>query len=132
MASKRASEYVKANDDRFGLRVLSKDPKCSNKHPSKWAEYKRINSSDDRKAFFDDVPVSFKNSIKPYFPSSSLGAEREMVFDIKKNIVDVIVGDMMFEANDDDIDNNPDDDMNKPPAFGSNAKRNAVRQQRAQ
>lgn len=31
MASKRASEYVKANDDRFGLRVSTKDPKYSNK-----------------------------------------------------------------------------------------------------
>lgn len=98
-------------------------------HPSKWAEYKRLDSSNDRKAFFDDVPISFKNSIKAHYPSSSLRAEREMLFDIEKNIVDVIVGDMMFEANDDDIDNDPDDDMDKPPAFGNNAERNAVRQQ---
>jgi len=73
----------------------------------------------------------FKNSIKAHFPSSSLGAEREMVFDIEKDIVDVIVGDMMFEPSDDIIDNDPEDDMDEPPTFGSDAERNAVLHQRA-
>jgi hypothetical protein len=176
--NKRSSEYVKANDDRFGLRVSSKAPNCnkvnslqcrfciafgreekvgakrklstdvqgwihpfrhdnienhvSGQHPAKWAEYKLLDSFDDRKAFFDDIPVSFKNSIKAHFPSSSLGAEREMVFDIKKDIVDVIVRDMMFEPSDDIIDSDPEDDMDEPPAFGSDAERNVVLHRRAQ
>jgi hypothetical protein len=69
----------------------------SGQHPAKWAEYKLIDLSDDWNAFFDDVPVLFKNSIKAHFTSSSLGAERAMVFDIKKDIVDVIVEDIIFQ-----------------------------------
>ncbi|CAN5966279.1 unnamed protein product [Sphagnum jensenii] len=176
--NKRSSEYVKANDDRFGLRVSSKAPNCnkvnslqcrfciafgceekvgakrkpstdvqgwirpfrydnienhvSGQHPAKWAEYKLLDSSDDRKAFFDDVLVSFKNSMKAHFPSSSLGTEREMVFNIEKDIVDVIVGDMMFEPNDDIIDSDPEDDMDEPPAFSSDAERNVVLHRQAQ
>jgi hypothetical protein len=95
-------------------------------------EYKLRDSSDDRKAFFDDVPVSFKNSIKAHFPSSSLGVEREMVFNIEKDIVDVIVRDMMFEPSDDIIDSDPEDDMDEPPAFSSDAERNVALHRRAQ
>ncbi|CAM6029622.1 unnamed protein product [Sphagnum balticum] len=177
-SNKRSSEYVKANDDRFGLRVSSKASNCNKvnnlqcrfciafgreekvgakrklstdvqgwirpfrydnienhvfgQHPVKWAKYKLLDSSNDRKAFFDDVSVSFKNSIKAHFPSSSLGAEREMVFDIEKDIVDVIVRDMMFEPSDDIIDSDPEDDMDEPPAFGSDAERNVVLHRRAQ
>ncbi|OAE26611.1 hypothetical protein AXG93_4542s1320 [Marchantia polymorpha subsp. ruderalis] len=130
MASKRASDreekvgakHKPSTDVQGWIRPFRYDNienHVSGQHPSKWMEYKRLDSSDDWKAFFDDVSVSFKNSIKVHFPSSSLGVEREMMFDIAKNIVDVIVGDMMFEANDDDIDSDPDDDMDKPPAFGT-------------
>lgn len=177
-SSKRSTEYVKANDDRFGLRVSSTLPNCkkvngmqcrfciafgreekvgakrkastdvqgwirpfrydnienhvSGQHPTKWAEYKRIDSRDARLAFFDDVPVAFKNSIKGHFPSSSLGADHAMVFDVEKDIVDVIVGDMMFNPNVDTVDSESEDDTDDPPAFGSDAERNAVLQRRAQ
>jgi hypothetical protein len=151
--NKSSSEYVKANDNRFGLRVSSTVPHCnkvnrfrdgftpfattiknhvSSQHPVKWAEYKLINLSDDQNAFFDNVPVSFKNLIKAHFPSSSLGAERAMVFKIEKDIVDVIVGDMMFNPSDDIIDSDSQDDMYKPSAFGSDAERNAVLHRQAQ
>ena len=62
-------------------------------HPSKWAEYRLLESHADRNAFLDDVPTAFKNNIKAHFPSLSFGAERQIVFDIEKDIVDVIVGD---------------------------------------
>jgi hypothetical protein len=39
---------------------------------------------------------------------------------------------MMFEPSDDIIDNDPEDDMDEPPTFGSDAERNAVLHRRAQ
>jgi hypothetical protein len=95
-------------------------------HSTKWAEYKRLNLIVERQAFFDNVPVAFRNSIKAHFPSSSLGVERQIVFDIEKEIVDVIVCGMMFDLanivdSDADIDAKEND-----PAFGSDAERDAI------
>ncbi|CAK9868043.1 unnamed protein product [Sphagnum jensenii] len=179
MSSNRASEYVKDNNVRLGLRVSTKaanggpqvtglqfcfciafgreqkvgakrqaltivqgwmHPFCydnieshvSGQHPMKWVEYKQLDSIVERQAFFDDVPVAFKNSIKAHFPSSSLSTERQIVFDIEKDIVDVIVCGMMFyPANivNSDADN---DAKENDPAFGSDAKRGAILHQHIQ
>jgi hypothetical protein len=177
MGSNRASEYVKDNDVRLGLRVSTRaanggpqvtglqcrfciafgckekvgakrqaltvvqgwmrpfrydniESHVSGQHPTKWAEYKQLDSIVDRQAFFDDVPIAFKNSIKAHFPFSSLGAERQIVFDIEKDIVDVIIRGMMFDpANIVDNDANSDADSDaeeNDPAFGSDAERDAV------
>lgn len=72
----------------------------SPQHPRKRTVYNRINLADDRNAFFDDAPVVFINSIKEYFLSSSLCATRQISCDMEKYIVDVIVGDMMFDPGD--------------------------------
>ncbi len=67
-----------------------------------------------------------KNSIKAHFPSSSLGAERQIVFDIEKDIVDVIVHGMMFDPAD-IVNNDADNDAEEnDPAFDSDAERDAV------
>jgi hypothetical protein len=98
----------------------------SGQHPTKWAEYKWFGSIVECQTFFDDVLVAFKNSIKAHFPSSSLGAERQIVFDIKKDIMDMIVRGMMFDPADivdSDADNDAEDN---DLAFGSDAERNAV------
>ncbi len=98
----------------------------NDQHPTKWAEYKRLDSIVEHQAFFDDVPVAFRNSIKAHFPSSSLGAECQIVFDIEKDIVDVIIRGMMFEPAD-IVDSDADSDVEEhDPAFGSDAKRDAV------
>jgi len=68
----------------------------------------------------------FKNSIKAHFPSSSLSAERQIVYDIEKDIVDTIVGDMLFNLEDQD-DSDADHDADEEPAFGSTAEINALR-----
>ncbi|KAH8940421.1 hypothetical protein BDL97_15G087400 [Sphagnum fallax] len=74
----------------------------------------------ERQAFFDYVPVAFRNSIKAHFPSSSFGAERQILFDIEKDIVDVIVCGMMFDPTD-IVDNNADSDAEEnDPTFASN------------
>jgi hypothetical protein len=108
----------------------------SGQHPTKWAEYKQLDSIVDRQAFFDDVPIAFKNSIKAHFPFSSLGAERQIVFDIEKDIVDVIIRGMMFDpANivSSDADGDADSDAEEnDPAFGSDAERDAVLRRRIQ
>jgi hypothetical protein len=179
MGSNCASEYVKDNDVRLGLRVstraanggpqvsglqcrfciaFGRDEKVgakrqastvvqgwmrpfrydnieshvSGQHPTKWAEYKRLDSIVDRQAFFDDVPIAFRNSIKAHFSSSFLGAERQIVFDIEKDIVDVIIRGMMFDpANIVDSDADSDAEENDP-AFGSDAERDAVLRRRIQ
>ncbi len=53
-----------------------------------------------------------------YFSSSSLGAKRQIVYDIEKDIVDTIVGDMMFNPKDQD-DSDVDHDADEEPAFGN-------------
>jgi len=58
--------------------------------------------------------------------SSSLGTEQQIVYDIEKDIVDTIVGDMMFNPEDQD-DSDADHDADEEPAFGSAAEINALR-----
>jgi hypothetical protein len=173
MSSNCASEYVKDNNVRLGLRVSTRvangglqvtrvqcrfciafgreekvgakrqastaiqgwmrpfrydniESHVSGQHPTKWADYKRLDLIVEHQAFFDDVPVVFKNSIKAHFPSSSLGAERQIVFDIKKDIVDVIVHGMMFDPAD-IVDSDADSDAEENDlAFGSDAEHDAV------
>ncbi|CAK9237624.1 unnamed protein product [Sphagnum troendelagicum] len=118
------------------LRLLFKDgaiPPCydnienhlRNQHSGQWAVYQALESSFERTSFFNDVSVAFKNSIKAHFPSSSLGAERQIVYDIEKDIVDTIVGDMMFNPEDQD-DSDVDHDADKEPAFGNAAEINVL------
>ncbi len=78
-----------------------------NQHSGQWALYQAHESFSERASFFDDVPVAFKNSIKTHFLSLSLSAERQIIYDIEKDIMDTIVGDMMFHAEDQD-DNDAD------------------------
>ncbi|CAM6014656.1 unnamed protein product [Sphagnum balticum] len=99
----------------------------SGQHPTKWAEYKCLDSIVERHAFFDDVPVAFRNSIKAHFPSSSLGAERQIIFDIEKDITDVIMRGMMFDPVD-IINSDADNDAKENDhAFGNDAECNILR-----
>ena len=79
-----------------------------NQHNCQWALYQALESSYERVAFFN-VPVLFKNSIKAHFPSSSVSTEQQIVYNIHKDIVDTIVGDMMFNLEDQD-DSDADND----------------------
>ncbi len=97
-----------------------------NQHFGQWAVYQALESSSERTSFFNDVPVVFKNSIKAHFPSLFLRAERQIVYDIEKDILDTIVGDMMFNPEDQD-DSDADHDADKEPAFGNAAEINALR-----
>ncbi|CAK9260254.1 unnamed protein product [Sphagnum jensenii] len=71
-----------------------------NQHFGQWVLYQALESSSERASFFDDISVTFKNSIKAHFSSSFLGAKRQIVYNIEKDIVDTIVGDMMFNLED--------------------------------
>jgi hypothetical protein len=95
-----------------------------NQHSGQWALYQALESSSKRASFFNDILVVFKNSIKTHFPFSSLGVEGQIVYNIEKDIVDTIVGDMMFNL--EDQDNNDDNDTDEEPAFGSAAEINAL------
>ncbi len=61
-----------------------------------------------------------------HFPSSSLGAKQQIVYDIEKDIVDTIVGDMMFNPEDQD-DSDANHDTDEELTFGSAAEINALR-----
>ncbi len=93
-------------------------------HPTQWAQYATIKSDNDRHQFFVDVPIAFKNSIKVHFPSSSLGAECQIVFNINRNIVDTIFGDMLFDLVE-NFDNDDDDDV-EDHVFGRETEFNVV------
>jgi hypothetical protein len=59
----------------------------------------------DRNQFFTDVLIVSKNSIKTHFVSESVG-ERQIIFEIDKDIVETIIGDMMYKVEDEaDSDN---------------------------
>ncbi|CAM6020579.1 unnamed protein product [Sphagnum balticum] len=74
----------------------------------------------------------FRNCIKAHFPSSSLGAKRQIVFNIEKGIVDVIVRGMMFDPAD-IVDNDADSDAEENDhAFSNDAERDAVLRRRIQ
>jgi hypothetical protein len=96
-----------------------------NQHSGQWALYQAFESSSEHASFFNDVPIAFKNSIKAHFPSSSLGAERQIVYNIEKDIMDIIVGDMMFNPEDQD-DSDANHDADEKPAFDSAAEINAL------
>ncbi|CAM6016460.1 unnamed protein product [Sphagnum balticum] len=138
MSRKRSSRYVKDNDVRYGLKVTYRDPKSSKVTGLQCRfciafgrEEKALESSSECASFFDDIPVAFKNSIKAHFPSLSLGTERQIVYDIEKDIVDTIVGDMMFNPEDQD-DNNANHDADEERAFGNAAEINALLLRRCQ
>jgi len=59
-----------------------------------------------------------------HFPSSSLGAECQIVFCINRNIVDTIFGDMLFDPVE-NFDNDDDDDV-EDHVFGREAEFNVV------
>ncbi len=74
--------------------------------------------------YFVDIPVAFKNSIKAYYSSSSLGTECQIVFDINRNIVDTIISNMLFDlAND---SNNDEDFDVEDLVFGNEVELNVV------
>jgi hypothetical protein len=104
-------------------------------HPSQWDVYNAIKSADRRDSFFADgeqKAQQYKKSIKAHFPSEVLGAERQKVFDIEKAIVEKIVGEMMFNPEDDmDTDDEEEDHGNDAGEFGSSSELRALRRQRA-
>jgi expansin (peptidoglycan-binding protein) len=62
------------------------------------------------------VPVVFKNLIKAHFVSESMG-ERQIVFNINKDIIETIVDDMMYKVTDEaDSDN---ENVQENLAFGN-------------
>ncbi len=93
-------------------------------HPTQQAQYTTIKSDNECDQFFVNVPAAFKNSIKTHFPSSSLGTKCQIVFNIDTNIVDTIVGDMLFDLVD-EFNNNEDVDV-EDPVFSSEVDLNVV------
>ena len=75
-------------------------------HLEKWKEYSSL--SNDVKDTFFEAAVSFRNTLQSYFAGSSRG-ERAIAFDLNKDIVEVLIGEMLFdnfgeEDHDDDED----------------------------
>jgi hypothetical protein len=93
-------------------------------HPTQWAQYAAIKFDNEHNHFFTYVPIAFKNSIKAHFPSSSLGIEHQIVFDIDRNIINTIVGNMLIDPID---ESNKDDDADvEDHVFGNEAQLNVI------
>jgi hypothetical protein len=80
-------------------------------HQMKWLEYDTIHSSSECNQFFTNVPVIFRNSIEAHFVFEFVG-KRQIVFDIDKDIVEIIINDMMYRVK---------DEVEENPAFGNEA-----------
>ncbi|KAH9265975.1 hypothetical protein BASA83_010885 [Batrachochytrium salamandrivorans] len=64
-------------------------------HSLKWEEYQRIHTSDEREAFFTNREIPFIATLDAHFES-----ERPLQFLINKDIVDIIIGDLLFHPDD--------------------------------
>ena len=90
-------------------------------------------SAEERDSFFTSGPapageqkgLHVKSSIKAHFASDSLGAERQKVFDIEKEVVEKSVGEMMFNP-EDDVDSEDEDEDHNDEGFGSSSKLQAL------
>jgi hypothetical protein len=89
-------------------------------HQMKWLEYDVIHSNYECNQFFTNVFVVFKNSIKTHFVSKSMG-ERQIVFDINKDIVKTIVDNMIYKIEDET--NNDNEDIEENHVFGNEVER---------
>ena len=145
--AKRSSAYVKAKDEKYGLKVVSRDLKTSqinglnclfcaifgreakvgskrkptnnvqawhspfrydnieahleNQHPSKFSEYKKLETNEAWSHFFKDFINKYRNNMPSHFIPESIG-QRAMVFEIGRDIVDVVVGEMFYFPDEDD------------------------------
>ena len=66
-------------------------------HPERWKQYASCNNDSKANFFENHCPVPFKDSIPSHFP----GRQVPIVHTVGKDIVDVIVGDMMFDPEED-------------------------------
>ena len=67
-------------------------------HPERWKQYTSCNNESKAKFFENHCPVPFKETIPSHFP----GRQVPIVHTVGKDIVDVIVGDMMFDPEEED------------------------------
>ncbi|OAE33006.1 hypothetical protein AXG93_1913s1070 [Marchantia polymorpha subsp. ruderalis] len=174
MTKKRSSAYEKVNDDKFELKVVTRDTKSAKvigvqcrfcitfgreekadakrkvassvqawqspfrydniehhlctQHTKQWDVYQTLETSLDRKSFFDDGSIAFKNSLKVHFPSS-LEDEGDIVYEIERDIVDTVVDDMMFNLEDAE-ESDEEDDEEDVHLFGSMGENNTQLSQR--
>jgi hypothetical protein len=64
-------------------------------HPQKWSEYSKLDGPQEQEAFFNAVDVPFANTIDAHYDVSG-----NLRFSINKSIVEVIIGDMLFNPDD--------------------------------
>lgn len=89
----------------------------------KFRQYEKLRSKAKQEHFFDDVEVAFRSTCRAHFVFETTG-NREIVFIFDKDIVEVILGEMMYLGEDDA--SHVDDDDEQELAFGSEAKRAIV------
>jgi hypothetical protein len=89
-------------------------------HADKFEEYSKLDTQ-AQEDFFEDV-VLFRNTLTSHFVSEAVG-KRTIVFDIDRDIVDVVVSDMIYAPQDDlksDYDDS-DEYSEEEKRFGSKA-----------
>ena len=69
----------------------------TNQHPLKWSEYQKINDDSEAISKFFCAEVSFVNTLDAH-----LEVEKPLSFAIDKNIVEKIIGNILFDPEDED------------------------------
>lgn len=68
----------------------------TSQHPLRWNEYSALNQTEKASYFDANAPVVHRNTIKSYFGGSQVPIQLL----VDKDIVDVIIGDMLFQDDD--------------------------------
>ena len=79
------------------FRVDNYKSHLTTQHACKWSEYQTINDNDDAIAKFFDTDVPFTNTLNAHFD-----IEKSQSFVTNKEIVEMVIGDMLFDAEDED------------------------------
>jgi hypothetical protein len=70
----------------------------TSQHADAWREYQTL-KNEEKKTYFDDKGVPVANTLAKH-----MDGENPYVFSINRRIVDVVVGDLLFDPNDDEVE----------------------------
>jgi hypothetical protein len=68
-------------------------------HSTNWERYSALSNKEKSTFFEENAPVVHRNTIRSYFS----GAQTQKHYFVRNNIVDVIVGELFFDSDVEDI-----------------------------
>lgn len=102
-------------------------------HPSQWDQYSKLVTEEEQEHFLGSVAEPFRNTLLAHFEFGSQG-ERDLVFNINADIVEHLIGDLLYSPDSDGERDDGDGDESATSggddellAFNHNRRSNAVR-----